>query len=74
MVLTDARWARQADDDPMLNPGMTQAIAADRQAALRSAAVREHLLAHAETPAPQVTQAARAPRRVVRVLRRLLPA
>jgi hypothetical protein len=29
----------------MLNPGMTQAIAADRQAALRSAAVRERLIA-----------------------------
>jgi hypothetical protein len=73
--VTDVRAVAEADDEPMLNPGMNQAIAADRQAALRSAALRERLVADAAAPTADVPMApARSPHRLVRALRRLLPA
>jgi hypothetical protein len=56
----------------MLHSAMTQAIATDRQAALRSAAVRERLAKDA--PVARTAPTAPPRRSLRRLVRRLLPA
>jgi hypothetical protein len=50
----------------MFNPAMSQAIVADRQAALRSAAVRERLAASAPTPHASAVRSHKAHRGLLR--------